>query len=97
MRYLMRVDTTISKVSHEPVYLHACDHEADHGRGRMVLTHNPEKAVVFASPDQGKIFWSRTNSRGYAPLAHLSVEMVALEVARLVWLNKSKILSKNRS
>lgn len=83
MRYLMRVDTKV-ETSQDPVYLHACDFEADHGRGRVTLTYKPDNALTFASPEQGKIFWERKNSTGRAPLKQLNVEMVSLEVARII-------------
>jgi hypothetical protein len=92
MQYLMRIDTRVES-SQEAIYLHACDFDADQGRGKVILTHNPDNALSFASPEQGKIFWERSNKYGLAPLRRLTVAMVSREVARLIHQNKSKILN----
>lgn len=91
----MRVDYVDTK-GQDPVYVRACDFEADAGQGRVVLTRNPDQALVFATQVQAKYFWEKINRFGKAPMSRLSVELVSLEVAKLVHMNQSKILSRYR-
>jgi hypothetical protein len=95
MRYLMRVDCVDTK-GQDPTYVRACDFEADAGQGRVLLTRNPNQALVFASQGQARNFWEKINRFGKAPMSKLSVELVSLEVAKLVYTNQSKILSRYR-
>lgn len=95
MRYLMRVEHSETSTQ-GPIYLRGFDHEANLGTGHALLTHDPEQALGFSSPEQARAFWERTNSRGRTPLKALSVELVSLQVAKLIYTNRSKTLSKYR-
>lgn len=96
MRYLMRVDTQVEE-SQDPVYVLSFDHDANEGRGHLTLTHKPDNAMIFASPQQGRLFWERRNKHGLSPLRSVNVEMVALELAKIIFQNQSKVLSRYRS
>jgi hypothetical protein len=100
MRYLLRVDSQLDTVrgmstAWDRTYVRFFDHDAHDGRGALVITQDPEKALAFSNLDDAKTFWARKNRFGKHPMMRVSVELTSLEVARIIHNHGHKVLKKS--